>query len=63
MEFVVESRTSHCTLENQPHTHWMRYITEGFIVCVACEPPAMSRHSSSCRGDGQESDKYDVLKR
>lgn len=39
----------------------MRYITEGFKVCVACEPPAMQNNSSSCQGDGQESDKYEVM--
>ncbi|TNM96259.1 somatomedin-B and thrombospondin type-1 domain-containing protein [Takifugu flavidus] len=61
MEFRVESRTSHCTLGNQPHTRWMGYIAEGFTVCVACEPPAMPHYSSSCQGDGQESDKDTVL--
>lgn len=62
MEFALESRTPHCTVENRPHTHWMRYITEGFKVCVACEPPAMRNKSGSCQGDGQESDKYEVMK-
>lgn len=60
MEFALESRTPHCTVENRPHTHWMRYIAEGFRVCVACEPPAMRNNSGSCQGDGQESDKYEV---
>ncbi|MEQ2205545.1 hypothetical protein XENOCAPTIV_002706 [Xenoophorus captivus] len=55
VEFELESRTPHCTQQNQPHTRWMRYITEGFKVCVACEPPAL--RNSSCQGDGQESDK------
>uniref|UniRef100_A0A3B4EU16 Somatomedin B and thrombospondin type 1 domain containing n=1 Tax=Pundamilia nyererei TaxID=303518 RepID=A0A3B4EU16_9CICH len=58
VEFKLESRTPHCTVENRPHTLWMRYITEGFNVCVACEPPAMRNNTSSCQGDGQESDKY-----
>lgn len=62
MEFTLESRTPHCTVENRPHTHWMRYISEGFKVCVACEPPAMRNNSGSCQGDGQESDKYEVMK-
>uniref|UniRef100_A0A665VMU7 Somatomedin B and thrombospondin type 1 domain containing n=2 Tax=Echeneis naucrates TaxID=173247 RepID=A0A665VMU7_ECHNA len=61
VEFTLESRTSHCTLQNRPHTHWMRYITEGFKVCVACEPPAMGNNSRSCQGDGQESDKDALL--
>uniref|UniRef100_A0A668A3I2 Somatomedin B and thrombospondin type 1 domain containing n=1 Tax=Myripristis murdjan TaxID=586833 RepID=A0A668A3I2_9TELE len=61
VEFTLESRTPHCTVENQPHTHWMRYITEGFKVCVACQPPAMRNNSGSCQGDGQESDKEAVL--
>ncbi|XP_026148185.1 somatomedin-B and thrombospondin type-1 domain-containing protein [Mastacembelus armatus] len=56
VEFTLESRTPHCTMENRPHTHWMRYITEGFTVCVACQPPAM-RNNSSCQGDGQEANK------
>ncbi|XP_026036595.1 somatomedin-B and thrombospondin type-1 domain-containing protein [Astatotilapia calliptera] len=61
VEFKLESRTPHCTVENRPHTLWMRYITEGFNVCVACEPPAMRNNTSSCQGDGQESDKETVL--
>ncbi len=61
VEFTLESRTPHCTVENRPHTHWMRYITEGFKVCVACEPPALQNKSGSCQGDGQESDKYEVM--
>uniref|UniRef100_H3CRX7 Somatomedin B and thrombospondin type 1 domain containing n=1 Tax=Tetraodon nigroviridis TaxID=99883 RepID=H3CRX7_TETNG len=61
MEFTVESRTSHCSLVNQPHTRWMRYITEGFVVCVACEPPAMPNEGGSCRGDGRESDQDTLL--
>uniref|UniRef100_A0A3Q3VQG6 SMB domain-containing protein n=1 Tax=Mola mola TaxID=94237 RepID=A0A3Q3VQG6_MOLML len=59
--FTLESRTPHCTVENRPHTHWMRYITKGFKVCVACEPPAMRNNSGSCQGDGQESEKEAVL--
>lgn len=61
VEFKLESRTPHCTVENQPHTHWMRYITEGFKVCVACEPPALRNSSGRCQGDGQESDKYEAF--
>ncbi|KAM9839213.1 somatomedin-B and thrombospondin type-1 domain-containing protein [Aulostomus maculatus] len=61
VEFTLESRTPHCTVENRPHTHWMRYVTEGFKVCVACEPPAMHNNSGRCQGDGQESDKEDIL--
>uniref|UniRef100_A0A1A8MHP5 Somatomedin B and thrombospondin, type 1 domain containing n=1 Tax=Nothobranchius pienaari TaxID=704102 RepID=A0A1A8MHP5_9TELE len=61
VEFQLESRTPHCTVENQPHTLWMRYITEGFKVCVACQPPALRNNSNSCQGDGQESDKEAVL--
>ncbi|XP_035475749.2 somatomedin-B and thrombospondin type-1 domain-containing protein isoform X2 [Scophthalmus maximus] len=57
VEFTLESRTPHCTAENRPHTHWMRYITEGFKVCVACEPPAIRNNTGRCQGDGQESDK------
>ncbi|XP_034562622.1 somatomedin-B and thrombospondin type-1 domain-containing protein [Notolabrus celidotus] len=62
VEFTLESRTPHCTVQNRPHTHWMRYITEGFKVCVACEPPAMRNNSGSCQGDGQESDKEALLR-
>uniref|UniRef100_A0A672JIJ2 Somatomedin B and thrombospondin type 1 domain containing n=1 Tax=Salarias fasciatus TaxID=181472 RepID=A0A672JIJ2_SALFA len=61
VEFTLESRSPHCTVENRPHTHWMRYITAGFKVCVACEPPAMRNNSGSCQGDGQESDKYEAV--
>uniref|UniRef100_A0A8C9Z5H5 Somatomedin B and thrombospondin type 1 domain containing n=1 Tax=Sander lucioperca TaxID=283035 RepID=A0A8C9Z5H5_SANLU len=61
VEFTLESRTPHCTVENRPHTHWMRYITEGFKVCVVCEPPAMRNNSGSCQGDGLESEKEDLL--
>ncbi|XP_037549855.1 somatomedin-B and thrombospondin type-1 domain-containing protein [Nematolebias whitei] len=61
VEFKLESRTPHCTAENRPHTLWMRYITEGFKVCVACEPPAKRNTSGSCQGDGQESDEEAVL--
>ncbi|XP_029004878.1 somatomedin-B and thrombospondin type-1 domain-containing protein [Betta splendens] len=62
VEFTLESRTPHCTVENRPHTHWMRYITEGFKVCVVCEPPAMRNNSGSCQGDGQESNKGALLR-
>ncbi|KAM8881437.1 somatomedin-B and thrombospondin type-1 domain-containing protein [Synchiropus picturatus] len=61
VEFTLESRSPYCTIENQPHTLWMRYVTEGFKVCVACEPPAMRNNSGQCQGDGQGSDKEDVL--
>lgn len=61
MEFSLESRTPHCTVENRLHTNWMRYIAEGFRVCVACEPPAMRNNSGSCQGDGQESEKGTLL--
>ncbi|XP_034025992.1 somatomedin-B and thrombospondin type-1 domain-containing protein [Thalassophryne amazonica] len=61
VEFTVESRTPHCTVENRPHTHWMRYITEGFKVCVSCEPPAIRNNSGGCQGDGQQSDIDAVL--
>lgn len=62
VEFTLESRAPHCTVETRPHTHWMRYITEGFKVCAACRPPAMQNNSSSCQGDGHESDKEAVLR-
>ncbi|KAJ0022960.1 hypothetical protein NQD34_015094 [Periophthalmus magnuspinnatus] len=61
VEFMLESRTLHCSLQNRPQTHWMRYITEGFRVCVACEPPAMRNNSARCQGDGQDADKDAVL--
>ncbi|CAL8292733.1 unnamed protein product [Lota lota] len=61
VEFTLQSRTAHCTVENRPHTHWMRYITEGFNVCVACQPPAMHNNTGSCQGDGLQSDKEAVL--
>uniref|UniRef100_A0A3P9I799 Somatomedin B and thrombospondin type 1 domain containing n=1 Tax=Oryzias latipes TaxID=8090 RepID=A0A3P9I799_ORYLA len=60
MELKLESRTPPCMAENRPHTLWMRYIAEGFKVCVACEPPA-SQNRSLCQGDGQDSDKQAVL--
>ncbi|XP_012712832.2 somatomedin-B and thrombospondin type-1 domain-containing protein [Fundulus heteroclitus] len=59
VEFQLETRTPHCAVEGRPHTHWMRYITAGFRVCVACEPPAM--RNSSCQGDGQEADREALL--
>lgn len=61
VEFTLESRTTQCTVENRPFTHWMRYITEGFKVCVVCEPPAMRNNSGSCQGDGQDSNKYETI--
>ncbi|KAM8823869.1 somatomedin-B and thrombospondin type-1 domain-containing protein [Spinachia spinachia] len=61
VEFTLESRTPHCTVENRPHTHWMRYLAEGFKVCVVCEPPAMHNNSGSCQGDGLESKKEALL--
>ncbi|CAL1596890.1 unnamed protein product [Knipowitschia caucasica] len=61
VEFLLESRSPHCSLQSRPHTHWMRYITEGFRVCVACEPPAMSNHSARCHGDGHGTHKEAVL--
>ena len=63
MKYKMESLTPHCTVENQPHTQWMQYLREGYTVCVACQPPAMQNHSSSCQGDGQESDRYGVTGR
>ncbi|KAG7262332.1 hypothetical protein CRUP_000737, partial [Coryphaenoides rupestris] len=32
VEFSLQSRAAHCAVETRPHTHWMRYITEGFSV-------------------------------
>lgn len=61
MEYKMESLTPHCTVENRPHTHWMQYLREGYTVCVACQPPAMHNHSSSCQGDGQEFDRDSLL--
>ncbi|KAL1006302.1 hypothetical protein UPYG_G00070520 [Umbra pygmaea] len=61
MEYKMESLTAHCTAENRPHTHWMQYLREGYIVCVACQPPAMRNHSGSCQGDGQESNSEELL--
>jgi len=52
MEFKMESLTPHCTVENRPNTRWMQYLREGYTVCVACQPPAMSNHSRGCQGDG-----------
>ena len=60
MEYKMESLTTHCTVENRPHTLWMQYLREGYTVCVACQPPAMRNHSGSCQGDGQESNRYGV---
>nr|XP_057916161.1 somatomedin-B and thrombospondin type-1 domain-containing protein [Doryrhamphus excisus]XP_057916162.1 somatomedin-B and thrombospondin type-1 domain-containing protein [Doryrhamphus excisus]XP_057916163.1 somatomedin-B and thrombospondin type-1 domain-containing protein [Doryrhamphus excisus]XP_057916164.1 somatomedin-B and thrombospondin type-1 domain-containing protein [Doryrhamphus excisus]XP_057916165.1 somatomedin-B and thrombospondin type-1 domain-containing protein [Doryrhamphus exci len=62
VEFSLESRSPHCTVENRPHTYWMRYFTEGFTVCVACNPPALSNSSGGCQGDGQETDSEAVLR-
>ncbi|XP_033988170.1 somatomedin-B and thrombospondin type-1 domain-containing protein [Trematomus bernacchii] len=61
VEFTFQSRTPHCSVQNQPHTHWMRYITEGYKVCVACEPPAMKNNSGRCQGDGLQDDKEVLL--
>ncbi|XP_061821414.1 somatomedin-B and thrombospondin type-1 domain-containing protein [Nerophis lumbriciformis] len=62
VEFSLESRSPHCTVENRPHTHWMRYFTEGFTVCVVCRPPAMSNSSGGCQGDGQDVDSEALLR-
>ncbi|KAI4791925.1 hypothetical protein KUCAC02_033714, partial [Chaenocephalus aceratus] len=51
----------HCSVQNRPHTHWMRYITEGYKVCVACEPPAMKNDTGRCQGDGLQDDKEVLL--
>ncbi|XP_041725055.1 somatomedin-B and thrombospondin type-1 domain-containing protein-like isoform X2 [Coregonus clupeaformis] len=61
MEYKMESLTPHCTVENRPHTRWMQYLREGYIVCVACQAPAMRNHSGSCQGDGQESNSEELL--
>ncbi|XP_077410325.1 somatomedin-B and thrombospondin type-1 domain-containing protein [Vanacampus margaritifer] len=61
VEFSLESRSPHCAVENRPHTHWMRYVTEGFTVCVACQPPAMRNRVGGCQGDGQDTDRDSVL--
>ncbi|CAL8399797.1 unnamed protein product [Gadus morhua 'NCC'] len=61
VEFTLQSRTAHCAVETRPHTHWTRYITEGFTVCVACQLPAMHNNTGSCQGDGLQSDKEAVL--
>ncbi|KAK5877550.1 hypothetical protein CesoFtcFv8_025045 [Champsocephalus esox] len=61
VEFTFQSRTPHCSVQNRPHTHWMRYITEGYKVCVACEPPAMKNDTGRCQGDGLQDDKEVLL--
>uniref|UniRef100_A0A4W4E9R1 SMB domain-containing protein n=1 Tax=Electrophorus electricus TaxID=8005 RepID=A0A4W4E9R1_ELEEL len=61
VEFKVESLTAQCMVENKPHMRWMQYIREGFIVCVACQPPAMSNHSHGCQGDGGSADRAEVM--
>ncbi|KAJ4918892.1 hypothetical protein JOQ06_027894 [Pogonophryne albipinna] len=61
VEFTFQSRTPHCSVQNRPHTHWMRYITEGYKVCVACEPPAMKNNTGRCQGDGLQDDKEVLL--
>ncbi|KAM9553729.1 somatomedin-B and thrombospondin type-1 domain-containing protein-like [Salvelinus alpinus] len=61
MEYKMESLTPHCRVEKRPHAHWMQYLREGYVVCVACRPPAMRNHSGSCQGDGQESDSEELL--
>uniref|UniRef100_A0AAZ3P2Q8 Somatomedin B and thrombospondin type 1 domain containing n=1 Tax=Oncorhynchus tshawytscha TaxID=74940 RepID=A0AAZ3P2Q8_ONCTS len=60
MEYKMKSLTPHCRAETRPHARWMQYLREGYVVCVACRPPAMRNRSGSCQGDGQESDRYGV---
>ncbi|XP_042154557.1 somatomedin-B and thrombospondin type-1 domain-containing protein-like [Oncorhynchus tshawytscha] len=61
MEYKMESLTPHCRAETRPHARWMQYLREGYVVCVACRPPAMRNRSGSCQGDGQESDSEELL--
>ncbi|XP_041045026.1 somatomedin-B and thrombospondin type-1 domain-containing protein isoform X1 [Carcharodon carcharias] len=51
-EFMIESLSFHCTVENRPFARWMQYLREGYTVCVTCQPPAMNSHNHRCHGDG-----------
>ncbi|XP_072896635.1 somatomedin-B and thrombospondin type-1 domain-containing protein [Hemitrygon akajei] len=52
VEFVIESLSFHCTVENRPFARWMQYLREGYTVCVTCQPPALNPHNHCCHGDG-----------
>ncbi|XP_076868438.1 somatomedin-B and thrombospondin type-1 domain-containing protein isoform X2 [Brachyhypopomus gauderio] len=62
VEFKVESLTAQCMAEKRLHTRWMQYLREGFVVCVACQPPAISNHSRGCQGDGATADRAEVTR-
>ncbi|XP_072544567.1 somatomedin-B and thrombospondin type-1 domain-containing protein [Salminus brasiliensis] len=61
MEFKVESLSRQCMVENKPYTRWMQYLREGFVVCVSCQPPAISNHNHTCQGDGHSANRGDIL--
>ncbi|XP_048406083.1 somatomedin-B and thrombospondin type-1 domain-containing protein [Stegostoma tigrinum] len=61
VEFKVKSLTPHCLVENRPYTRWMRYLREGFTVCVECQPPALNSRFQRCYGDGSEAERNQIL--
>nr|XP_020839844.1 somatomedin-B and thrombospondin type-1 domain-containing protein-like isoform X2 [Phascolarctos cinereus] len=53
--FQLVTITVGCLQIRAPYTQWMRYLTQGHVVCVLCEPPALDMRSLRCYGDGKGS--------
>uniref|UniRef100_A0A8D0B7M2 SMB domain-containing protein n=1 Tax=Salvator merianae TaxID=96440 RepID=A0A8D0B7M2_SALMN len=52
VEFQLTAITEGCLHGNTSYTHWMKYLSEGHLVCVECQPPALDSKSLHCSGDG-----------
>uniref|UniRef100_A0ACB8F5T4 Uncharacterized protein n=1 Tax=Sphaerodactylus townsendi TaxID=933632 RepID=A0ACB8F5T4_9SAUR len=57
VEFQLLAITKGCLHGNSSYTHWMKYLSEGHIVCVECQHPALDSRSLHCSGDGSEAKK------
>ncbi|XP_019365277.1 PREDICTED: somatomedin-B and thrombospondin type-1 domain-containing protein-like [Gavialis gangeticus] len=61
VEFQLAGITESCLHGNSSYTRWMQYLSEGHVVCVECQHPALDSRSLHCYGDGSGSKKNEVL--
>uniref|UniRef100_A0A8C0J4C1 SMB domain-containing protein n=1 Tax=Chelonoidis abingdonii TaxID=106734 RepID=A0A8C0J4C1_CHEAB len=61
VEFQITTITEGCLQGSGSYTQWTRYLSEGHMVCVECQHPALDSRSLHCYGDGSGSDKNQLL--
>ncbi|XP_061487330.1 somatomedin-B and thrombospondin type-1 domain-containing protein-like isoform X2 [Rhineura floridana] len=61
VEFQLTAITEGCLQGNNAYTYWMKYLSEGHMVCVECQHPALDSRSLHCSGDGNGAKKNQLL--